>query len=305
MTQIEQNIAAFFEFVYRRQEIWHRRFVLQQPAPWTDDAVLRDYKFCNVYRELDGGTQAIVKYLKQPGIKPEAKLFNIIAYRFFNRRDTIEKLFGGLLNPLNFKVKDYEKRFDELKKRENIFSNAYLVSSHPYNPAYRPQDKHVQILLMLDDLRGRLGEIIERLRANPPQEGLKIIAKNVAMAGPFLSGQILLDATYAGDIVPYSGNDFLIVGPGAHWGLNLIFEKKLSKKEADEACRRLYGMQKEEFNRLAKDKGLDWQAVRWQKPDYPNAPYLCLHDIQNSLCEFRKYWRLKAGEKAKKRYFKS
>ena len=134
----------------------------------------------------------------------------------------------------------------------------------------------MQILLMLDGLRGRLGGIIECLRTNPPQEGLKIIAKNVAMAGPFLSGQILLDATYAGDIVPYSGNDFLIVGPGAHWGLNLIFEKKLSKKEADEACRRLYGMQKEEFNRLAKNKGLDWQAVRWQKPDYPNAPYLCL-----------------------------
>ncbi len=300
---IEQNILAFFEFVYRRQDIWHRRFVSQQPAPWTDDATLRDYKFCNVYRELDGGTQAIVKYLKQPDISPETKLFNIIAYRFFNRRDTIENLFGGLLNPQNFDMKFYEKRFDDCKQKENIFSNAYLVSAHSYNPAYRPKDKHVQILLMLDGLRGKLSAIIQQLQENPPQRGIKIITDYVALAGSFLAGQILLDATYAGDLVPYSGDDFLVVGPGAHWGLNLIFDKKLSKTEADAACRRLYTMQKEKFAALKELKGLDWNKVYWRNPDYPNTPYLCLHDIQNSLCEFRKYWRLKKGEKAKKRYF--
>ena len=301
---VEQNIAAFFEFVYRRQEIWHRRFVLQQPMPWTDDEILRDYKFCNVYRELDGGTQAIVKYLKQKNISPEIKLFNIIAYRFFNRRNTIENLFGGLLDPQNFNIKFYEKRLDDCKQRENIFSNAYLVSSHPYNSAYRPRDKHVQILLMLDELRGKIDEIIRQLRQSPPQQGVQIIANYVALAGSFLAGQILLDITYAGDLVSYTGDDFLVVGPGAHWGLNLIFDRRLGKKEADAACRSLYAMQKEEFLKLKEYKGLDWERVCWQNQDYSNTPYLCLHDVQNSLCEFRKYWRLKAGEKAKKRYFK-
>lgn len=59
------------------------------------------------------------------------------------------------------------------------------------------------------------------------------------------------------------------------------------------------------FPRLKKEQGKDWHSVHWQNQDYPNTPYLCLHDIQNSLCEFRKYWRLKNGEKAKKRYFNS
>lgn len=232
MQDIQAMISAFFEFIYHRQEVWYRRNILRRQAPWTDDEILRDYKFCNVYRELDGGTQAIVKYLRQPDISPQNKLFNIIAYRFFNRRDTIERLFGGLLDISAFDRKYYERRFDEIKRQENIFSNAYLITAHAYNPDYRPQDKHVQILLMLDDLRAKINAVIEELRQSSPQEGLAVIARNVPLAGAFLSGQILLDATYAGDIVDYTGDDFLVVGPGAHWGLNIIFGHKLSKKRS-------------------------------------------------------------------------
>lgn len=241
------KIQAFFEFIYHRQEIWHKRTILKLAAPWSTDSVFQYYKFCNVYRELDGGTLAISKYLSCSDYSPEQKLFNIIAYRFFNRRDTIETLFGGFLNPQDFDAKIYEQRFDEVKNSGSIFSNAYLISSHPFNPNYRAKDKHVQVLLMLDDLKNKLASIINELQSNSPQAGLEIIEREVALAGPFLSGQILLDATYAGDIVNYTANDFLIVGPGAHWGLNIIFGKQLSKQEASQKCRSLYAMQAEVF----------------------------------------------------------
>lgn len=297
-----EKIQAFFEFVYDRQKIWHLRNIEKKTAPWSDDEILRTYKFCNVYRELDGGTLALTKYLSLE-LSAEQKLFNIIAYRFFNRRDTIETLFGGLLNPQNFDFKVYEKRFDALKEKESIFSNAYLISSHPYKPAYRPKDKHVQVLLMLDDLKDKLSEIIAKLRKVSATEGLAVIEDKVKMAGPFLSGQILLDATYSGNIVSYTANDFLIVGPGALWGLKIIFDKPLSKKEADKKCRYLYSVQREEFAKLKECRNKDWMQVRWQNEAYCGGEYLALHDIQNSLCEFRKYWRLKHGEKAKKRYY--
>ena len=300
---MDKMTAAFFEFVYDRQAVWHKRTALGLPAPWTDDEVLQNFRFCNVYRELDGGTIAIGKYLTQP-LPAEQKLFNIIAYRFFNRRDTIENLFGGLLSAQNFDLKALEKRFDAKKQEGNIFSNAYLITAHAYNPDYRPQDKHVQILLMLNDLRFKLEDIIKNLRESAPQEGLKIIAEAVSSAGPFLAGQILLDATYAQNIVPYTANDFLIVGPGAHWGLNIICGRVLNKKEADAECRKLWQMQPQAFAELKKTIGKDWNEVRWQNESYCGGKYLCLHDVQNSLCEFRKYWRLKQGENAKRRYFK-
>ena len=63
-------------------------------------------------------------------------------------------------------------------------------------------------------------------------------------------------------------------------------------------------IQAENFEKLKQQKHKNWLDICWQNNQYPNYPYLCLHDIQNSLCEFRKYWRLLNGEKAKKRYFK-
>lgn len=300
---MDKMTAAFFEFVFDRQSVWHKRVVLGLPAPWTDDKVLQNFRFCNVYRELDGGTIAISKYLAQP-LSAEQKLFNIIAYRFFNRRDTIENLFGGLLSEQNFDFKALEKRFDAKKEEGNIFSNAYLITAYAYNPDYRPQDKHVQILLMLNDLRFKLKDIIKNLRESAPQEGINIVAGAVPMAGPFLAGQILLDATYAENIVPYTANDFLIVGPGAHWGLNIICGRTLNKKEADAECRKLWQMQPQAFAELKQTTAKDWNEVRWQNESYCGGKYLCLHDVQNSLCEFRKYWRLKQGENAKRRYFK-
>lgn len=98
---------------------------------------------------MDGGTLALTKYLTDESISVGKKLFNIVAYRFFNRRDTIENLFGGLLDPENFDFEAFEARFDAKRNQESLFSNAYLISSHPYNAAYRPKDKHVQVLLML------------------------------------------------------------------------------------------------------------------------------------------------------------
>ena len=271
---MDKMTAAFFEFVFDRQAVWYKRTALGLPAPWTDDNILQNFRFCNVYRELDGGTIAIGKYLAQP-LPAEQKLFNIIAYRFFNRRDTIENLFGGLLSEQNFDFKTLEKRFDAKKKEENIFSNAYLITAHAYNRNYRPQDKHVQILLMLNDLRFKLKDIIKTLRESAPQEGLQIIAEAVP-----------------------------IVGPGAHWGLNIICGRALNKKEADAECRKLWQMQPQAFAELKQTTDKDWNEVRWQNESYCGGKYLCLHDVQNSLCEFRKYWRLKQGENAKRRYFK-
>ena len=302
------SLIPFYEFIYDRQKIWHDRFILNKPAPWTEDQILQNFKFCNIYRELDAGTTSISKHLIGTDILLEDKLLNIIAYRIFNKRDTFERLFDGLLNTRTFNFEQLEKKLDNIDGP--IFSDAYLISSHPVNADYRPQDKHIQVLLMLNALIPKLSNILSELKNSDGQSGLDIIEKYVAFAGPFLSGQILLDCTYSSnsksetDIVPYTSNDFLIVGPGAHWGLNILFDKQLSKKEADEKCRFLYASQKEYFALLKKQTSKNWSDVKWDNPNYCGGDYISLHDIQGCLCEFRKYTRLKNGEKAKKRYFK-
>ncbi|MBD5388682.1 hypothetical protein HDR63_00295 [bacterium] len=302
------DLTPFYEFIYDRQCVWHNRCVLNRPAPWTDDAILRDFRFCNVYRELDGGTLAITRHITGTDMSSTDKLLNIIAYRIFNRRDTFDRLFDGPLHAATFDRRAAVAHMDGIDGP--LFSNAYLIASHPVDPTYRPHDKHVQVLIMLERLIPELPRILNELRTANGMRGLQIIEQNVPFAGPFLAGQILLDCTYARDawgapdIVPYTANDFLIVGPGAHWGLEILFGTKLSPAAADARCRDLYAMQAAEFEHLRVTRGKDWDDVRWQNPDYPGGRYLCLHDIQNCLCEYRKYTRLRAGERAKRRYYK-
>lgn len=302
--KIEQ-LLGFYRFIYLRQSVWHKRFVLKQSAPWVEDEVLQKYKFCNVYRELDKGSQSIINFVNQQGVSPEDKLFNIIAYRFFNRVESIDKLFRRGLSAESFDLESQITHFDTCHKKGPIFNDAYVISPQTYNTNLRPKDKHVQILCMLNDLRKELPKILAQLEEGT---GLELF-KNIPMVGSFLAGQMLLDCTYSKneyaeqDLTPLTANDFLIVGPGAKWGLNILWQKKLTEIEADAACRYLFDHQKEAFD-LLKDEGMDFDKVKWQESSYCGQPYLALHDIQNSLCEFRKYHRLSKGENGRKRIFK-
>jgi hypothetical protein len=144
------DLIPLYEFIYDRQKIWHDRFVLMRPFPWSTDRIFQSFKFCNVYRELDSGTIAISKRLISMDIPPEEKLLNIIAYRIFNKRDTFERLFDNLLRVKDFDFKALEKRLDNIDGP--IFSDAYLISSHPVDENCRPRDKHAQALIMLERL---------------------------------------------------------------------------------------------------------------------------------------------------------
>ena len=283
--------------------------MLKKQPPWTDNPILQAFKFCNIYRELDSGTIAISKHIINSDISPEDKLLNIIAYRIFNKKDTFERIFDRLLSSKNFDPGKLETKLDNVKGA--IFSDAYLISSHPFDPSYRPHDKHVQVLMMLNSLIPLLPSILQNLKNNDGKKSLEILEKHISMAGPFLSGQILLDCTYSTnsrgekDIVLYTPNDFLVVGPGAKWGLEILFNKKLSKTQADKECRFLYKSQKEFFELLKNQKNKNWLDVKWNNKNYCGKDYISLHDIQGCLCEFRKYYRLLNGERAKKRYFKN
>lgn len=52
----------YWIFAARRQEIFERR-VAGRPAPWTDDPILRQFKFCNVYRAADRVSQHLIRHV--------------------------------------------------------------------------------------------------------------------------------------------------------------------------------------------------------------------------------------------------
>ncbi len=282
----------FFDFIYNRQLIWHKRFMLKQKFPWTKDLTFQKYKILNVYRELDKGTQYIINKLS--GIKDrKIILLNIVFYRFFNQFNLYEKLNIGPLNDFSEKTKTgLIESLTRLKKKEPLFNDAYLIAGR------KNEKKYLSVLNSLSSLWKNADELIYRIdKAKTPEESFNII-KEIDLVGDFLAYEIWTDLTYFNFFSQgWTDNDFVSIGPGAKWGLEIIYGKS-DKKENLKSINHLHEIQKE-F--LEKRKNHSWQEISY-KEAFSNKPFLSLRNIEHSLCEFRKYHNLKNG-KGKRRFF--
>ncbi len=295
MTNMEEE---FFKFIYRRQLIWYKRFVLNEPPPWTDDEILRTYKIINVYRELDKCTIYIMDKLKK--IKDRKKiLINVVFYRFFNQNNLYELLRINLLNDYNNDVKNkINSMFKEIKKSNRpIFNNAYLISS-----GTKGKPKHESILDNIQKLD--INKIITEIDLSKTPIDALITIQKIPMVGPFLGCEIWTDLSYLHFFKQgWSDNDFVNIGPGAKWGLEIIYNKKLNKKEQNELLYNLYNAQKSYLSNIhvLLKEHFRWNDIAF-KQAASNYPFLSITNIEGALCEFRKYYNLTRG-KGKKRYF--
>ncbi|MEX0932833.1 MAG: nucleotide kinase domain-containing protein [Candidatus Pacearchaeota archaeon] len=291
---ILESEKEFFEFIYKRQLIWYKRFVLNEKAPWSEDRILKTFKIINVYRELDRCTLYIINKLKN--LQNRDYLFlNIVFFRFFNKNNLYESLEINPFEKIDKNLKEkINQKFSELKKQgKPIFNNAYLISS-----GKKGKEKHISIIENLSKIN--LKEMVEKIdKTKTPEESFEVI-KEIPMVGPFLACEIWTDLTYLNFFKQkWNDNDFVNIGPGAKWGLEIIYEKRLNKKEQKEKLNRLYDLQKEILPELNK-KPL-WKELAY-KNAFSNHPFLSITNIEGALCEFRKYKNLSQG-KGKKRYF--
>ncbi len=83
----------YWQFAAKRQEAFYKR-VSGKAGPWSDDPILQEYKFCNVFRATDRVSQYMIRevcYDDQPRSAADA-IFQITAFRTFSRPDTWEGL---------------------------------------------------------------------------------------------------------------------------------------------------------------------------------------------------------------------
>ena len=126
MTPLEHS---FFSFIYSRQLIYHKRFVLKEKPPWTTDPVLSTFKIINMYRELDACTLYLIQKIK-PIHDRNTLLLNITFFRFFNQRNLYEDLHIPLFQEMNEETKHSLLSAFEKRKEQGIpfFNDAYLIS---------------------------------------------------------------------------------------------------------------------------------------------------------------------------------
>ena len=155
----EGYLRLFFETLYERQLIWKKRFIDNKERPWTDDEILRDNKFTNVYRELDRSSQWEIKnILMDKGLNLENLVWKILVYRTFNNPQTFEAgIKVGYRNGIP-NYEDYDKQefycFIEAVRKEIQIQMSKLFDYRYWKYGNKVEwDDMLQVVKQVDGVR--------------------------------------------------------------------------------------------------------------------------------------------------------
>lgn len=275
----------FFEFMHAREEIRLRR---QRGLPrdrWTNDEILKNYKFTNVKREHDRTTYELKeefydKFASKTTL--EVTFLNCVIFRYFGTIETARSL--GWHNTWAEQHRDVviAKCKERLENKELVFTRAYIV---PNCGDSKP--KHEVVCDVIDQVFEYLTDLPLLSKYATWQQLCEDLQDAVRGMGPFMAKEVVLDYVLATGWRPHDWDTWTPMGPGARRGAARVMNggalAPMSANAALEICKRLYDL---------RDRHWRDQAVQ-----------LDLTDIQFQLCEFDKYMRAKRGEGTPKNRF--
>lgn len=92
----KEGLDAFFAYAIERYHIMLRRRA-GQPAPWTEDYALSNFRFCNIFREDDTVTVWFRETIREKLRSSPDVLLATVLFRWFNRVRTGEAIFAQSL----------------------------------------------------------------------------------------------------------------------------------------------------------------------------------------------------------------
>ncbi len=294
MKKRQEIYDLYWYFANERQNIFIKKLNGDTP-PWTNDPILKTYKFCNSYRVNDRVSQYLLKNVIYNGktYKDEDMLFRIILFKLFNKESTWELLLKEFkdITLSTFDMKEYSKVLtNAINNNIKIYNDAYISCATKAFGYDRKHDNHLALLnkmFIIDKVQDKILKCINM------EQAFKII-KSYPLIGNFMAYQLITDINYS-NIVDWKEDEFTVAGPGSLRGIKKCFIDKGNLSNED-IIRYMYNHQEEEFKRL----NLDFKTIGNRK--------LQLIDIQNIFCELDKYCREKVPSlksnrtKIKKKY---
>lgn len=293
-----ENFTHLHRWITDRYAVHIRKDVQGLPAPWTDNPIIREYRFTNVRREHDKETRWVIENICNREMSLTNKWMNLILFRMINKSETCRNFM-----PINFESVDWVKIVDYVENVPEdyvMFTNAFKTSGVKgaaaktlgHISAFKDREKGVPPLISVIQYCKKLydeGELLARIRnANTAQEFFEALS-GVYGIGYFLAYQIFVDYTYCPES-PWSENEFVVAGPGARRGLDLVFADK-------------DGMTYEECLFWLRDNWLTickWLNLPWNPDEiftdlFPEDRHMNVMSLQNCHCEISKYIRAVNG----------
>ena len=289
-----KGLEMYWRYIYERQAIWYKRFVLREPRPWTTDPTLNTYSFTNVYRELDRGT-IHYREVAWPQIErvhnTHRQLWWTAIYRWFNRPE----VWDEALAPLCVEgVPDFEAIEAALRQFTRtgrpVFTGAYMVCAYH---GFEGLDKIARIINFLRHIYANSDLLwVDNSKFPRSTEAWHAACQKFDGIGPFGAYEIMSDLLMV-KWAPFeergwTEDDWANPGPGAERGLKLVYpnSKSYSRANMVSMMRNLRDIQREAFIILS----LPFGEVSLKRADKTTI-WLSMRNIEHNLCELSKYER--------------
>jgi hypothetical protein len=294
----EQNqLDSIVKFWIERHKIYLRRFVLKKERPWTKDPMLRNYRFCNIYRELDTVSEWIINNVIKPFEKNENLWLMLAISRLINWPDTLAECLKERAWPyeLYSAAKLYRVLAERADRKEKVITGAYIVNSVFPQGAKVPDTRKVYYIPYFG-IEG-LWRNREKLNkaAHTSMEAFVGQMTKCHGWGAFMAYQVAVDLSYsnrwlgrAPDVHTYTSP-----GPGTTRGMARLISggkrAEIRGAKLNPYMIKLRGLMNERAKELINPK--------WWTDDYRTGfADLSMPNVSNCLCEYDKICRLYGGE---------
>lgn len=278
------SAESLLYFVWEREAIRLARAAGMPREKWTVDPVFRKYKFTNVRRRDDRVSQWMIRELIEPAVgSGDAHLwFTLLVARLINWPPTLERLLReGVIPcaPADFDPQGFVKVVEDAKAEgRKVYSGAYML--YPTKMVPGGSKSQAVARYIIGDAVRRAEDIASALWGQAAGHSVEAVVKALSQCfgiSTFTAGQVAADLTYTGlhfcDLHTYAP-----LGPGSSRGLNYLHDRRPS---ATWHQARFNAALIEVNDRVQRELGIT---------------DLTLHDVQNVMCEFSKYCRVRLSE---------
>jgi hypothetical protein len=277
-----KQAEQFFGMLRERYAMFERRRS-GQPKPWTEDKILSAWRFCNVFREDDRTTVWFKENIREPLRNHPKVIFATVAFRWFNRIETGEKIKDLLLNG-NWDSNEVRQR---LWLDEPVVTGAYMIKT----PEGR--DKLDGVLWCIDKFaqnqqaHGPLGPV------GSIEACWKMLKRHLYLGG-FMAYEVASDLRHTYILENASDIDsWANAGPGCARGLGYIVH-------GDEGY---YNPSSENDQKEMLDRMRDLLEMSRSPENWPSQwPRFEMREIEHGCCEWAKYVHAREGKRLKRKY---
>jgi hypothetical protein len=251
-----------------------------ESKPWSEDPVFQNTYFCNVRREDDKVTKWIRNFYSPYAGHPLFE-FNILLSRFLNRIETLAGVgYMDVYDPHGL-----ERYLEGVADAGfTIWGGAYVITTH----GIKMPKLHYLTRRVLPSAYGRLERLAPALQGESCRAAAEVFER-IEGVGSFLSAQIVADLKNTKGHPLNEAKDwwtFVQPGPGSLRGASWFHYGQTGKVTP--------ATFQTEFKGIRYYVDAKWPA---------EIPRICNQDLQNCLCEFDKYMRVKNGTgRSKRRY---